>query len=131
MRIQGSLRIKFTLYSFVFFLMGTALCQAQSSEELVHELTDLIKSRNRMAEVFYTEHQGALFINGNRIPVAEIQIYYEDKRSLMMVLQCSKRTNVNCIFNAKADRKVESISVPMDDRESIDRAYEIIEQLKG
>ena len=102
-----------------------------SSEELVIELTDLITSRNRNAEVFYTEHQGALFINGNRIPVAEIQIYYEDKRSLMMVLQCSKRTNVNCIFNAKADRKVESISVPMDDRESIDRAYEIIEQLKG
>ena len=131
MRFQRPTRLSFTLFSFLFFSLATALCQEQSSEDLVNELTDLIKSRNRNAEVFYTEHQGALFINGNRIPVAEIQIYYEDKRSLMMVLQCSKRTNVNCIFNAKADRKVESISVPMDDRESIDRAYEIIEQLKG
>ena len=118
---------KFLLLGYVLI---TSLTYSQSKKQLVDELSGLIQNRNRLAEVFYTDYTGKLDINGNQIPLRQVGMYYSDKKGPMLVFQCILKTKVNCIYKPKTDNSFEIFSVPMDDKESVDRAMEIIEQLK-
>jgi hypothetical protein len=118
---------KFLLIHILFFV--SAAMFSQSQKELVGELSQLIQSRNRLAEVFYTDYTGKLDINGNQIPLKEVGMYYSEKNGPMLVFQCILKTKVNCIYKPKTDNSFEIFSVPMDDKESVDRAMEIIKQL--
>lgn len=118
------------VWTFVFMFV-TTLAYSQSREELIGELSDLIQSKNRLAEVFYTDYSGKLDINGNQIPLTQVAMYYSEKKGPMLIFQCILKTKVNCIHNPKKDNSFEIFSVPMDDKESADRAMEIIEQIKS
>ena len=112
------------------FVLLSNFLFSQSKKELVDELSGLIQSRNRLSEVFYTDYTDKLDINGNQIPLSQVGMYYSDKKGPMLVFQCILKTKVNCIHKPKTDNSFEIFSVPMDDKESVDRAIEIIEQLK-
>lgn len=120
--LKSSLLIAFTLLC--------SLVYSQTKEELVVELRGLIQNRNPLSEVFYTDYTGKLDINGNQIPLKQVGMYYSEKKGPMLVFQCILKTKVNCIRKPKSDHDFEIFSVPMDDKESVDRAMEIIEQLK-
>ncbi len=124
--------MKMNLKSKFFLVLAllSSIVFSQSKKELVDELSDLIQSRNRLAEVFYTDYTGKLDINGNQIPLSQVGMYYSDKKGPMLVFQCILKTKVNCIHKPKTDNSFEIFSVPMDDEVSVDRAIEIIEQLK-
>ena len=121
-----SLKIGLTL----IFLSLSTQSFSQSKKELVDELSGLILNRNRQAEVFYTDYTGKLDINGNQIPLNQVGMYYSEKNGPMLVFQCILKTKVNCIVKPKTDHNFEIFSVPMDDKESVDRAMEIINQLR-
>jgi len=121
-----SLKIVLTL---VFLSLSTQIF-SQSKKELVDELSGLIQNRNRQAEVFYTDYTGKLDINGNQIPLNQVGMYYSEKNGPMLVFQCIMKTKINCIVKPKTDHNFEIFSVPMDDKQSVDRAMEIIHQLK-
>ncbi len=111
------------------FLLSTALAFSQAKKELVNELSGLIQNKNALAEVFYTEYSGKLSINGNQIPLKQVGMYYTEKKGPMLVFQCIQKSRINCIYRPKTDNNFEIFSVPMDDKESVDRAMEIIRQL--
>ena len=115
---------------FVAFTLLSSIVFSQSKKELVDELSGLIQNRNRQAEVFYVDYTGKLDINGNQIPLSQVGMYYSDKKGPMLVFQCILKTKVNCIRKPKSDHDFEIFSIPMDDKESADRAMEIINQLK-
>ena len=115
---------------FTLFVLLSSLVFSQSKKELVNELSGLIQNRNRQAEVFYVDYTGKLDINGNQIPLSQVGMYYSDKKGPMLVFQCFMKTKVNCIRKPKSDHDFEIFSIPMDDKESADRAMEIINQLK-
>jgi hypothetical protein len=115
---------------FLAFVLLSSFGFSQSKKELVNELSQLIQSRNRQAEVFYTGYTGKLDINGNQIPLSQVDMYYNDRKGPMLVFQCIMKTKVNCIQKPKTDHSFEIFSVPMDDKESVDRAMEIINRLK-
>ncbi len=121
-----SLKIAFT----TVFLLFSSWIFSQSKTELVDELSGLIQNKNPLAEVFFTDYTGKLDINGNQIPLKQVGMYYSEKKGPMLVFQCILKTKVNCIRKPKSDHDFEIFSVPMDDKESVDRAMEIIEQLK-
>ena len=120
----------FNKFLLLGYLLITSLTYSQSKKQLVDELSGLIQNRNRLAEVFYTDYTGKLDINGNQIPLSQVGMYYSEKKGPMLVFQCILKTKVNCIYKPKTDNSFEIFSVPMDDKESVDRAMEIIEQLK-
>ena len=121
---------RFNKFLLLGYVLITSLTYSQSKKQLVDELSGLIQNRNRLAEVFYTDYTGKLDINGNQIPLSQVGMYYSDKKGPMLVFQCILKTKVNCIYKPKTDNSFEIFSVPMDDKESVDRAMEIIEQLK-
>lgn len=121
-----SLKIALT----IVFLLVSSWMFSQSKTELVDELSGLIQNKNPLAEVFFTDYTGKLDINGNQIPLKQVGMYYSEKKGPMLVFQCILKTKVNCIRKPKSDHDFEIFSVPMDDKESVDRAMEIIEQLK-
>lgn len=124
--LNFSLKIVLTL---VFLSLSTHIF-SQSKKELVDELTGLIQNKNRQAEVFYLDYSGKLDINGNQIPLSQVGMHYNQKNGPMLMFQCILKTKVNCIQKPKNNRSFEIFSVPMDDKESVDRAMEIINQLK-
>jgi len=111
-------------------LLLTSNSFAQTSKELVNDLSALIQNKNPLAEVFYTEYSGKLSINGNQIPVKQVAMYYSEKKGPMLVFQCIQKSKVNCIYKPKTDNHFEIFSVPMDDKDSVDRAMEIVNQLR-
>jgi hypothetical protein len=115
---------------FTLFVLLSFFGFSQSKKDLVDELSQLIQSRNRQAEVFFTDYTGKLDINGNQIPLSQVGMYYTEKNGPMLVFQCILKTKVNCIQKPKTDHSFEIFSVPMDDKESVDRAMEIINRLK-
>ncbi len=115
--------------TFVFILLSS-LAMSQSQKELVDELSNLIRNKNPLAEVFYTDYTGKLDINGNQIPLRQVGTYYSEKKGPMLVFQCIMKTKVNCIYKPKTDNNFEIFSIPMDDEDSVARAMEIIEQMK-
>lgn len=121
-----SLKIALT----IVFLLVSSWMFSQSKTELVDELSGLIQNKNPLSEVFFTDYTGKLDINGNQIPLKQVGMYYSEKKGPMLVFQCILKTKVNCIRKPKSDHDFEIFSVPMDDKESVDRAMEIIEQLK-
>ena len=121
-----SLKIALT----IVFLLVSSWMFSQSKTELVDELSGLIQNKNPLSEVFFTDYTGKLDINGNQIPLKQVGMYYSEKKGPMLVFQCILKTKVNCIRKPKSDHDFEIFSIPMDDKESVDRAMEIIEQLK-
>lgn len=115
---------------FVAFALFSSIVFSQTKKELVNELSQLIQNRNRQAEVFYTDYTGKLDINGNQIPLSQVGMFYGEKNGPMLVFQCILKTKVNCIQKPKTGHNFEIFSVPMDDKESVDRAMEIVNQLK-
>ena len=115
---------------FLAFVLFSSIVFSQSKKELVDELSQLIQNKNRQAEVFYVDYTGKLDINGNQIPLSQVDMYYTEKNGPMLVFQCILKTKVNCIQKPKTDHSFEIFSVPMDDKESVDRAMEIINRLK-
>lgn len=115
---------------FILFVLLSSLGFSQSKKELVDELSGLIQNKNRQTEVFYIDYTGKLDINGNQIPLSQVGMYYSEKKGPMLVFQCILKTKVNCIHKPKTDHSFEIFSVPMDDKESVERAMEIINQLK-
>ena len=111
------------------FLLSTTLAFSQATKELVNELSGLIQNKNPLAEVFYTEYSGKLNINGNQIPLKQVGMYYSEKKGPMLVFQCIQKSRINCIYRPKTDNNFEIFYVPMDDKESVDRAMKIIHQL--
>jgi len=112
------------------FLSVFSQAFSQSKKELVDELSGLIQNKSRQAEVFYVDYTGKLDINGNQIPLSQVGMYYGEKNGPMLVFQCILKTKVNCIQKPKTGHNFEIFSVPMDDKESVDRAMEIVNQLK-
>jgi hypothetical protein len=113
----------------VLFLLLSSFSYSQTSKDLVNDLSALIQNRNPLAEVFYTEYSGKLSINGNQIPLKQVAMYYSEKKGPMLVFQCIQKSKVNCIYKPKTDNHFEIFSIPMDDKESVDRAMEIVNQL--
>ena len=112
------------------FLLLSSFSFAQTPKELVNDLSALIQNKNPLAEVFFTEYSGKLSINGNQIPLKQVAMYYSEKKGPMLVFQCIQKSQVNCIYKPKTDNHFEIFSIPMDDKESVDRAMEIVNQLR-
>ena len=50
-------------------LLASTMIFSQSKKELIDELGGLIKSKNHLSEVFFTDFSDVLSINGYQIPI--------------------------------------------------------------
>lgn len=116
----------------IICLLVSTMLFSQSKKELVDELGGLIKSKNHLSEVFFTDFSDVLSINGYQIPIYQVDLGYIESNGAMLGFQCTtNRAKPNCIFNPKADNYFRTFSVPMGDEESVYEAIKLIEQIKN
>ena len=102
---------------------------SQSRDQIVSDIVDLIKSNDRLSEVYYSEPGRELNINGNQIPIANIRYRYKDSNGAMLEFECVSISKRNCIYKPIADKYFEKFVFPMRDKESVYKAIHLLDQL--
>jgi len=103
---------------------------SQSRDQLLNELSDLLKSNNNPTELFYNYTDEILDLNGYQIPLSYIEYRYKESDGAMLGFQCTHWKKTNWIYDPKADEYFENLSIPMKDKESVYKAIDLIPRLR-
>lgn len=103
---------------------------SQSRDNILNELSDLLKSNNNPSELYYNDADNILDLIGYQIPLDYIEYRYTESDGAMLGFQCTHWKKTNWIYDPKADEYFENLAIPMNDKESVYIAIDLIPRLR-
>jgi len=118
---------KFKYISVLLLSFGTLF--SQSRNQILDELSELLKSQGNPSELFYVESEGFLDIHNHQIKLYEAKLRYEESNGPMLGFYCA-RFNSKCIYNPKTKQEMSNFSFRMKDKEGVYQAIELINKIQ-
>jgi len=118
---------KFKYISVLLLSFGTLF--SQSRNQILDELSELLKSQGNPSELFYVESEGFLDIHNHQIKLYEAKLRYEESNGPMLGFYCSGFSS-KCIYNPKTKQEMSNFSFRMKDKEGVYQAIELINKIQ-
>ena len=118
---------KLKYISVLFLSFGTLF--SQSRDQVLNELSELLKSQGNPSELFYVESEGFLDIHNHQIKLYEAKLRYEESNGPMLGFYCAG-LSTNCIYNPKTKQEMSNYSFRMKDKEGVYQAIELINKIQ-
>ena len=117
--------IKLKYISILLLSFGTMF--SQSREDKLIELGELLEINDTTSDLFYNIEDDILDIDGHQVPLHSVNVRYQESDGAMLGFQC--KFGFDCIYDPKADNKIENFSIQMKDKETVYKAINLINQL--
>lgn len=100
---------------------------SQSREQILDELSELLKSQGSPSELFYVESEEFLDINEYQVKLNYTELRYEESNGPMLAFNCN--SGVQCIYDPKTKKSLSTFAIPMKDKEEVYNAIELINKI--
>ncbi|MGB5382577.1 MAG: hypothetical protein WBN19_01905 [Lutimonas sp.] len=117
---------KFKYISVLLLSFGTLF--SQSRDQILNELSELLKSQGNPSELFYVESEGFLDIHNHQIKLYEAKLRYEESNGPMLGFYCAGFSS-KCIYNPRTKQEMSNFSFRMKDKEGVYQAIELINKI--
>ena len=121
---------KFKHITVLLILLSFGTLFSQSRDQILNELSELLKLQGNPSELFYVESEGFLDIHNHQIELYGAKLRYEESNGPMLGFYCQAIFNPKCIYNPKTKQEMSNFSFRMKDKEGVYQAIELINKIQ-